>query len=86
MAEDRVFITEDDADSVGVVSVLDTRDRSGVMDMRRRARYFGLKRKLCALSDMDLLVYELSKAMDTARSNVVIVSILYFDGKENSNG
>ena len=78
MAEDRVFITEDDADSVGVVSVLDTTERSGVMAMRRRSRYFGLKRKLSTLSDMDLLVYELSKAMDTTRSNIVITNITYF--------
>lgn len=78
MAEDRVFITEDDADSIGVVSVLDTRDRSGVMDMRRRARYFGLKRKLSALSDMDLLVHELAKAMGSIRSNIVVTNITYF--------
>lgn len=78
MAEDRVFITEDDADSVGVVSVLDTRDRSGVMDMRRRARYFGLKRKLSTLSDMDLLMHELAKAMGSIRSNIVITNITYF--------
>lgn len=79
MAEDHVFITEDDADSIGVVSVLDTRDRSGVIDTRHRARYFGLKRKLSTLSDVDLLVYELAKAMDTTRSNIVITNITYFN-------
>lgn len=79
MAEDHVFITEDDADSIGVVSVLDTRDRSGVMDMRRRARYFGLKRKLSTLSDMDLLMHELAKAMGSIRSNIVITNITYFN-------
>lgn len=86
MSKDYVFLTAEDTAAIGVISVLDATDRSGVLDLRHKARYFGLKRKLCALSDMDLLVYELSKAMDTARSNVVIVSILYFDGKENSNG
>lgn len=79
MSKDYAIITEDDADSIGVVSVLDTRDRSGVMDMRRRARYFGLKRKLSTLSDMDLLMHELAKAMGSIRSNIVITNITYFN-------
>lgn len=78
MAEDRVFITEDDADSVGVVSVLDTSKSSGAVFIRHSARYFGLKRKLCVLSDVDLLVHELAEAMDTTRSNIVITNITYF--------
>ena len=79
MTEDYVLTTEDDADSIGVISVLDTSERSGVMDFRHRARYFGLKRKLSTLSDVDLLVYELAKAMDTTRSNIVITNITYFN-------
>ena len=78
MAEDYVLTTEDDADSIGVISVLNTIERSGVMDFRYRSRYFGLKRKLRTLSDVDLLIYELSKAMDTTRSNIVITNITYF--------
>lgn len=79
MSKDYVLTTEDDADSIGVISVLDTSERSGVMNMRSRARYFGLKRKLSTLSDVDLLVYELAKAMDTTRSNIVITNITYFN-------
>lgn len=79
MSEDYVFLTTEDADATGVVSVLDTTERSGVMDFRPRARYFGLKRKLYALSDMDLLVHELAKAKDSTRSNIVITNITYFN-------
>ena len=79
MSKEYVLTTEDDADSIGVISVLDTSERSGVMDMRSRARYFGLKRKLSTLSDVDLLVYELAKAMDTTRSNIAITNITYFN-------
>lgn len=78
MSKDYVSITEDDADSIGVVCAIDISDEAVVMDMRRRSRYFGLKLKLRTLSDMDLLVYELSKAMDTIRSNIVITNITYF--------
>lgn len=79
MTEDRVFITTEDADSIGVVCAIDISDEAVVVDMRRRSRYFGLKRKLSTLSDVDLLVYELSKAMDTIRSNIVITNITYFN-------
>ena len=78
MSKEYVFLTAEDTAAIGIVSVLDTTERSGVMDMRRRSRYFGLKRKLSTLSDVDLLVYELSKAMDTTRSNIVITNITYF--------
>lgn len=79
MSEDYVLITEDDADSIGIVYAVDLSKRAGVMDMKSRARYFGLKRKLHALSDMDLLVHELAKAMDSTRSNVMIANITYFN-------
>lgn len=79
MAEDHVFITEDDADSIGVVSVLDTSKSCGAIYIRHSARYFGLKRKLSTLSDVDLLIYELAKAMGSIRSNIVITNITYFN-------
>lgn len=78
MSKDYVFLTAEDTAAIGVISVLDATDRSGVLDLRHKARYFGLKRKLSTLSDMDLLVYELSKAMDGTRSNIVITNITYF--------
>lgn len=78
MSKDYVFLTAEDTAAIGVISVLDTTERSGVMDIRHSARYFGLKRKLSTLSDVDLLVYELAKAMDTTRSNIVITNITYF--------
>lgn len=78
MSKEYVFLTAEDTAAIGVISVLDTTERSGVMDMRHRSRYFGLKRKLSTLSDVDLLIYEMAKAMDTTRSNIVITNITYF--------
>lgn len=78
MSKDRVFITTEDADSIGVVSVMNIIRKPGTMDFLPRPRYFGLKRKLSTLSDMDLLIYELSEAMGSIRFNIVITNITYF--------